>query len=86
MEGEDLVTFTSSERKWLNKFRRDLATYPEEVKLVVENPDGSMVVKYPYSWIRMPRPKQQRRPLTSDEMQRLSDNLAKARAAKNSEI
>lgn len=80
---DDFVTFYSSEQKWLNRFRRDVQQYPDEVIIKHVNEDGSMVVQYPYSWVRMPK-KPSKRELTDEQRAELSERLAKVRASQMS--
>lgn len=56
VSGEDFVTYCSSEKKWINRFKRDAEKYPEQVMIKHINDDGSMIVQYPYTWCPMPRP------------------------------
>lgn len=81
VSGEDFVTYSSSEKKWLNRFLRDAETYPGEVIVKHVNEDGSMVVQYPYSWCRMPRPPRKVN-MTDERKAELSERLATARASR----
>lgn len=79
VEGNTYATYSSSERRWINKFKRDAAKYPEDVKIMHVNDDGSMVVHYPYNWIPMPRPKKKRSPMSDEQRQAAAERFAKYR-------
>lgn len=82
--GEDYITFSTDERKWLNKLRKQMEAHPDEVKVIAENPDGGLVVHLPYSWLRAPAPKKKVAPMSEERRAAAAERLAKARKAKKS--
>lgn len=53
MAGEDCATICSSEKKWINYIQKLKAKNPKEVEIKCVNSDGSIVAKFPASWIRI---------------------------------
>ena len=62
--GDKEITVYTAERKYINTVKKLIETKPDEIRIVRENPDGSVVVKMPVEWFRFPKPKRQ----ISDEM------------------
>ena len=56
--GNEYVTCYTAEQKWINQIRRLKKTYPDEVDIRYENPDGSLLVHLPLSWLKL-KPKKQ---------------------------
>lgn len=76
---EPFATFFSSEQKFLRRFRRDAELYPDQVIVKCVNEDGSMIVQYPYSWCKPPRPP--RKVNLTDEQRSAASERMKALAA-----
>ena len=55
--GDDKVTVTFSQRKWVSKIKKLSVSRPDEVELVVENEDGSIVAHIPLSYVKISPPK-----------------------------
>ena len=53
--GENTILCTFTQRKWITKAKSLLEQYPEEVTLVSENKDGSVVVKMPKKYLHLTR-------------------------------
>ena len=51
------VTGTFSQRKWISKIKKLAEKRPDEVEIVVENTDGSIVAHLPLSYIKISPPK-----------------------------
>ena len=81
VRGEDYIIYCTSEQKWLNKLRKQMERYPDEVVVTAENPDGSLVVRLPYSWFQAPKPPAKRRPRTEEERLAGAARLAAWRAS-----
>ena len=47
VQGEPTGTFYSAEKKWINRMHKLKRLHPDEVDIVVENKDGSVVVHLP---------------------------------------
>ncbi len=54
--GSETFTITAAERWSVSMVRRLKEKRPDEVEIVTENPDGSLVAKMPREWMRI-RPK-----------------------------
>lgn len=83
MSGDDYITYTVAERKWLNKLLRQMEQYPDLVDVRATNPDGSMVVRLPYSWFKAPAPPKQIN-MTEEQRRATAERLREARESKNS--
>ena len=53
VQGEATFTVTAAERSSIAMLRRLKEKYPDEVEIVAENPDGSLLAHLPYSWMRI---------------------------------
>ena len=71
---EVTVTFPSGS-KFCNKVKKLAEQYPDEVKIVADNPDGSLVGHLPLSYIKVSHPK-----VLSDEQKiKAAERLHKGR-------
>lgn len=74
------MTLTLTQRKLVNKVM-DLANeWPEEVKVLHTNEDGSIYAQMPTNYLKLNRPF--RRELTEEEKERNRENLEKGREQK----
>lgn len=55
--GDKIGTFFSSEQKHINKIAKLAILYPNEVKIVHESEDGSIVAKIPVKWFKISPPR-----------------------------
>ena len=53
VQGADTFTVTAAERSSITMLRRLKEAHPDEVEIVAENPDGSLLAHLPYSWMRI---------------------------------
>lgn len=74
--GENIITGTFSQRKWVNKIKRLAASHPDDVKIVVENQDGSILAKMPLSYFKLTPPRQ-----VSDEQRERMRTIAQKNIA-----
>ena len=51
------VTVTLSQRRYITKVKKLQEKYPDEVRIVVENKDGSVVAKLPIKFIKLSAPR-----------------------------
>lgn len=79
---EPYITYCTSEAKWLNKLRKQMGIYPDDIKIMAENEDGSLVVRLPYSWFRAPQPPKKCAPMSEERKVKAAEYLAKGRASK----
>lgn len=80
--GDKIAVVTFSQKKWVNKIKKYSEEYPNDVQIVVENEDGSVVCKVPVSWFKMSPPRKGRE-FTEEEKAATAIRLAKAREKKN---
>lgn len=79
---EATVTFCSGNR-FKNRVLKLAKDYPEEVRIVAENEDGSICAKLPISYIRISRPV--RRELTEEQREVAVKRLQELREKKEKE-
>lgn len=59
IEGDDYITYFTSQRKYINKLLKQAEKYPDSVKITVKNEDGSIVAHLPLKWFKAPTPPKQ---------------------------
>lgn len=57
LNNQKVATVTLSQGRYISKVRRLAGKYPDEVKIVTENQDGSIVAHIPTSYIKISRSK-----------------------------
>ena len=82
IKGRDTVTVTAGEQWSVNMVRRLKAQRPDEVEIVAENKDGSVLAHIPLSWMRIV-PKRTR-DMTDEKRQELSEWMKKVREKRGS--
>jgi hypothetical protein len=78
VSGEDYCTATATERWSKNMFNKLKEKYPNAVTIKAVNPDGSMVVQFPYSWFPKIRPKKKRN-MSEDQKKAAAERLSRVR-------
>ena len=73
--GEPTLTVYTAEQKHVRKIKEYISEYPDEVKVLNENADGSMVVKMPASWMGFPKPPKKMN-YTEEQRQEMAERLA----------
>lgn len=73
--GEDWITVCTAEKKWVNRLRKLSKQHEDDVTIVAENPDGSLLVRLPYSWFQFPRPKRHVTPMSEERRAEVTENL-----------
>ena len=53
VRGEGFFTITAAETWSIAMVKRLKAKYPEEVEIRITNPDGSVVARFPFAWMRI---------------------------------
>lgn len=71
LENQERATVTFSQGRYKTRIRRLAAEYPEECRIVAENPDGSMCAHVPVAWIRIAPPKQ----FTEEQRKQMGERL-----------
>ena len=67
------VSFSSSERKFINLIYDLQEKFPDEVEITHKNSDGSICAKFSYDWIRI-RPKKNRE-MSEEQIAALTERL-----------
>lgn len=67
------VTVTLSQRKYITKVKKLQEKYPDEVRIVVENKDGSVVAKLPIKYIKISAP----RKVSEEQREQLRERFIK---------
>lgn len=76
IDGNSYATFYTGQRKWLNKINNEwLVKYPDQVKVIQVNEDGSMLVHIPKNWLKLSPPKKMN--LTDEQRRKIGDRLNK---------
>lgn len=57
VDTDDIATFYSSDRKYVNIIRKLKKKYPDDVDIRADNDDGSICAHVPKSWMRVRPPK-----------------------------
>lgn len=80
LNGQDTITLTLNQGKYINKVKRLASKFPDRVKIVAENSDGSLCAKLPLSALKlnMTEPRE----LTEEQREANAKRLAEARANK----
>ena len=58
LNGQDTVTFSFSQKKFINKIKALAEKYPDKVDIYAENEDGSITGKIPLNFVRIGAPRQ----------------------------
>jgi len=82
LNGQDTVTFSFSQKKFINKVRALAEKYPDEVKIYAENNDGSITGNLPLKFVKISAPRQttmdnERRAIWAQRMQLIRQTKVK---------
>lgn len=76
LRGQQRATATfCSQNKLGNKIRKLAKEYPEEVQIVAENPDGSIVAHFPVKWVKITAPSKNRPEMSEEKKQELRERI-----------
>ena len=79
LDGCDTFTVTAAERGSIGMIRRLKDKHPDEVEIVAENADGSILAHLPYSWMRIvPKKKME---LSEERRAEIAERLRGARGS-----
>ena len=70
LRDSDTAGVTFSQRRYITKIRKLAEKHPDQVRILAENPDGSILARIPVSWIRVGPPRKSQGP-PMDEAERL---------------
>lgn len=80
IKGENYCTVLTGEKKFINQIKKFLNDYPNEVQIIKENKDGSILAHVPSNWFRFVKPPTKRN-LTEEQKnimaQRMKQNRKK---------
>lgn len=57
LNGQDWVSVSFAQGKYITKIRKLAESHPDEVKIIAENPDGSICAHVPLKYIKVSPPK-----------------------------
>jgi len=72
--GDEYLYYTASEQRLVTKLKKQSEAYPDEVKILAENDDGSVHVRSPIRWFKAPSPPKK----VSDEQRKAASERFKA--------
>lgn len=84
ISGEHYMTTTFTDRKRSNRLRKLYKERPEDFKYIIDNDDGYVTARIPLRWLKINPGSKTKRKMSEEQKKKSSENLAKARAAKNS--
>ncbi len=74
--GEDHLVYSTNDRKYINRLRRRIADNPDEVRVLMDDPEFGLSVQCPASWFNEPKPKAKRKPLSVEQIALRTARLA----------
>lgn len=75
-DGRDTFTVSACEKWSARKIRKLAEAHPEEVKIVAENEDGSLLAHVPLGWVSI-RPKRKMSQAQLDQLRQMRQNKNK---------
>ena len=72
-KGDSYITVSSTDATWVKKILKVCANNPEDTRIVAQNPDGSICVKMPKSYLKLSPPKKSN--LTAEQRAAVSRRL-----------
>lgn len=73
--GNEIMTVTLSQKKFINKILKLAELYPDEVKVDIINDDGTILAHIPLRYLRFTRPRE----LSEEEKEIARERLSKFR-------
>lgn len=80
--GQKKASVTFSQRKYVTKLKKYAEKYPEEIKVIAENNDGSICAHVPLSWVKFSPPRKGRE-MSDEEKAAVAERLLEARKKKD---
>lgn len=78
LQGEEHCTVFTAERKFINQLKEFSTKYPEQVDIIKENKDGSIIVHVPSNWFRFVKPPTKRN-LTEEQKNIMAQRMKQNR-------
>ena len=73
LNNQHQITVSFCMSKWINKVKKLHEEYPNDVKILAENPDGSICAKLPVKFLKISAP----RKVSEDQRQAASESIKK---------
>lgn len=79
INADDMATFCSAERRWINKILKLQEAHPDDVEIVCmpEENQGNILAHIPKSWVKISPPRQVN--YTDEQKAAMAERLAAAR-------
>lgn len=77
LKGQKVATVSLSAPRLINRIRKLSTSHPDDVTIVAENTDGSLLARVPQSWVKINPPKQ----LSEEQRRANAERLANHRAS-----
>lgn len=81
LTGQRIGAVTFSQKRWINKIKSYAKDYPDEIKIIAENPDGTIYAHVPISWFKFSPPRKGRE-FSDEEKIAAAERLKNARNKK----
>ena len=76
-DGDAHATVTAAERNMAYKIRVLAEKHPDDVHIIAENHDGSLMAHVPFKWVKISPPR--RSNLTDEQKKNIAERLAASR-------
>lgn len=77
LNNQHSITVSFCMLKWINKVKKLKEEYPDDVKIIAENKDGSICAKLPVKFLKISAPRkvsEEQRQAASERFRKLRDN------------
>lgn len=81
LTGQKIGSVTFSQKRWVNKIRKYASEFPDDIRIVAENEDGSICAQVPITWFKFSPPRKGRE-MTDEERAEAAERLRSARNSK----
>lgn len=75
-DGRDIFTVSACEKWSVNMIRKLAKEYPDEVEVIAENADGSLMAHVPLGWVKI-KPKRKLSQAQLDQLRQMRQNKNK---------
>ena len=75
LNNQHTITVSFCMQKWINKVKKLKEQYPDDVKILAENEDGSICAKLPIKYLKISAPKR----VSEEQRRAASERLKKIR-------
>lgn len=77
LNNQHQITVSFCMSKWINKVKKLKEEYPDDIKIIAENPDGSICAKLPIKFLKISAPRkvsEEQRQAASERFRKLREN------------